>query len=76
MIKDYIIKIEYDSPEVYKVYFNELKPIKYYVYKNKNNFFEFCELDKNGRFINRNTTDFILTKEEFNKLRLYRYNEV
>lgn len=68
MIKDYIIKIEYDSPEVYKVYFNELKPIKYYVYKNKNNFFEFCELDKQGRFINRNNTDFTLSQKEFLQL--------
>ena len=68
MIKDYIIKIEYDSPEVYKVYFDPLKPINYYVYKNKFDYYEFCELDKAGRFINRNNTDFTLSKKEFLQL--------
>lgn len=73
MIKDYIQKIINIDTENYEVYFNNLKPIKYYVYKNENNYFEFCELDKNGKFINRNSTDFILSKEELYKLCLWRF---
>ena len=68
MIKDYILKIEFYKDYTYNVYFDPLKPIPYYVYKNKCNYYEFCELDKQGRFINRNNTDFTLSQKEFLQL--------
>lgn len=69
MIKDNIFKIIQVDKEIYTIYFHHLKPIQYYAYKNPNNNYEFCELDKAGRFINRNTTDFVLTQDELDGLR-------
>ena len=56
-----------ESCETYQVMYDNFTIKDYYVYKNPDGFYEFSEL-KYGKFVNRASTDFKLTRKRFLEL--------